>query len=173
LKEFSGQRPADFRETVNLNQVVEKAIGLTSSLIRKAADDFQVEYDENLPTFQGNSQRLGQVVINMVVNACQALTEPNRSLCIATGYLEESEEIYLKVQDSGRGMTAEVLAQSKDPFFTTRRDSGGTGLGLSISDTIIRNHGGWIDFSSEPRKGTTATILLPRYSQDEVIGRMI
>jgi len=52
----------------------------------------------------------------MVVNACQALTEPNRSLCIATGYLEESEEIYLKVQDSGRGMTAEVLAQAKDPF---------------------------------------------------------
>ncbi|MGB5230496.1 MAG: cache domain-containing protein [Desulfoprunum sp.] len=173
LKEFPGQRPADLRETVNLNQVVEKAIGLTSSLIRKAADDLQVEYDENLPTFQGNSQRLGQVVVNMVVNACQALTEPNRSLCIATGYLEESEEIYLKVQDSGRGMTAEVLAQAKDPFFTTRRDSGGTGLGLSISDTIIRNHGGWLDFSSEPRKGTTATILLPRYSQDEVIGRMI
>jgi polar amino acid transport system substrate-binding protein len=70
-------------------------------------------------------------------------------------------------------MSAEVLARIKDPFFTTKRDSSGTGLGLSISDTIIRNHGGWLDFSSEPQKGTTATILLPRYSSDEVIGRMI
>ncbi len=173
LKDFSGQKPSDLRETVNLNQVVEKAIGLTYSLIKKATDDFRVEYDENLPTLQGNSQRLSQVVINLVVNACQALTEPNRSLRITTGYFEESEEIFLKVRDSGRGMTVEVLARIKDPFFTTRRDSSGTGLGLSISDTIIRNHGGWLDFSSEPRHGTTATILLPRYSPDEVIGRMI
>ncbi len=173
LKDFSGQKPSDLRETVNLNQVVEKAVGLIASLIRKATSNFQLDLDENLPTLQGNSQRLGQVVINLVVNACQALTEPSQGLRICTGYLEESEEIFLEVRDSGIGMTAEVLARIKDPFFTTRRDSSGTGLGLSISDTIIRNHGGWLDFSSEPMHGTTATILLPRYGQDEVIGRMI
>jgi signal transduction histidine kinase len=173
LKDFSGQKPSDLRETVNLNQVVEKAVGLIASLIRKATSNFQLDLDENLPTLQGNSQRLGQVIINLVVNACQALTEPSQGLRICTGYLEESEEIFLEVRDSGIGMTAEVLARIKDPFFTTRRDSSGTGLGLSISDTIIRNHGGWLDFSSEPMHGTTATILLPRYSQDEVIGRMI
>lgn len=173
LKDFSGHKPSDHRETVNLNQVVEKAIGLISSLIKKATDDFHVNYSENLPTIQGNSQRLSQVVINLVVNACQALTESHQSLCLTTGYLEESEEIFLEVRDSGTGMAAEVLARIKDPFFTTKRDSSGTGLGLSISDTIIRNHGGWLDFSSEPQKGTTATILLPRYSSDEVTGRMI
>lgn len=173
LREFSGQKPSDFRETVNLNLVVEKAIGLIASLIKKATDNFQVTYHENLPTLQGNSQRLGQVVINLVVNACQALTEPNQSLHICTGYLEESEEVFLKVQDAGKGMTEEVLIRIKDPFFTTKRDSNGTGLGLSISDTIVRNHGGWLDFNSESLKGTTATILLPRYSPDEVIGRMI
>jgi PAS domain S-box-containing protein len=173
LKDFSGQKPSDHRETVNLNQVVEKAIGLISSLIKKATSNFQVVYAENLPNIQGNSQRLGQVIINLVVNACQALTDNSQSLCVTTGYIEESEEIFLEVRDSGAGMSAEVLARIKDPFFTTKRDSSGTGLGLSISDTIIRNHGGWLDFSSEPQKGTTATILLPRYSSDEVIGRMI
>ncbi len=173
LKEFSGQKPSDHRETVNLNQVVEKTIGLISSLIKKATSNFQVVYAENLPTIQGNSQRLGQVVINLVVNACQALTDTSQSLSVITGYIEESEEVFLEVRDAGAGMSAEVLARIKDPFFTTKRDSSGTGLGLSISDTIIRNHGGWLDFRSEPQQGTTATILLPRYSSDEVIGRMI
>jgi signal transduction histidine kinase len=173
LKDFSGQKPSDHRETVDLNRVVEKAIGLIFSLIKKATNDFQVVYAENLPTIQGNSQRLGQVIINLVVNSCQALTDNNQSIRVTTAYIEESEEIFLEVRDSGPGMSAEVLARIKDPFFTTKRDTSGTGLGLSISDTIIRNHGGWLDFSSDPRKGTTATVLLPRYSTDEVIGRMI
>lgn len=173
LKDFSGDKPSDLRETVDLNQVLGKAIGLISSLIKKATNNYQVVYSENLPTIQGNSQRLGQVVINLVVNACQSLTDNTQSLRITTGYIEESEEIFLEVRDAGAGMTPEVLARIKDPFFTTKRDSSGTGLGLSISDTIIRNHGGWLDFSSEPQKGTTATILLPRYSSDEVVGRMI
>ncbi len=173
LKDFSGQKPSDHRETVNLNHVVEKAVGLISSLIKKATGNFYVVYAENLPTIQGNSQRLGQVVINLLVNACQALTDNSQSLYVTTGYIEESEEIFLEVRDSGAGMSAEVLARIKDPFFTTKRDSSGTGLGLSISDTIIRNHGGWLDFNSEVHQGTTATILLPRYSSDEVTGRMI
>lgn len=173
LKEFSGHQPSDLRETVNLNQVAEKATGLISSLIKKATGNFEIVYYENLPTIQGNSQRLSQVIINLVVNACQALTSPDQSIRVTTGYIEESEEIFLEVRDTGPGMSREILARIKDPFFTTKRDSSGTGLGLSISDTIIRNHGGWLDFSSEPNKGTIATILLPRYSTDEVIGRMI
>lgn len=173
LKDFSGQRPSDLRETVNLNQEVEKAVGLVSGLIKKATSNFRLELDENLPTLQGNRQRLGQVIINLVVNACQALTDRDQEVQISTSYLEESEEIVLEVRDGGSGMPAEVLARIKDPFFTTRRDNGGTGLGLAISDTIIRNHGGWLEFTSMPRRGTVATVLLPRYSPDEISGRMI
>ncbi len=173
LKDFSGHKPSDLQETVNLNLVVEKAVGLVSSLIKKATNDFQIEYYENLPTLQGNSQRLGQVIINLIVNGSQALSDTGQGLHLKTGYLEESEEIFLEVRDFGSGMTSDVLARIKDPFYTTKRDCNGTGLGLAISDTIIRNHGGWLDFISTPGKGTVATILLPRYSQDEVVGRMI
>ncbi len=173
LKDFSGQRPADLRETVNMNLVIDKAVGLISSLIKKATDNFRVHYWENLPTLQGNSQRLGQVVINLVVNGCQALTAPTQTITITTGYLEESEEIYVEIRDTGIGMSPEVLSRIKDPFFTTRRNKSGTGLGLSISDTIVRNHGGWIDFRSVAGEGTTVTVLLPRYSNNEVTGRMV
>ena len=173
LKDFSGHKPSDLRETVNLNEVVEKAMGLISSLTKKATNDLKIDYSENLPTLQGNSQRLGQVVINLVVNGCQALGDSKNGIHLITGYLEESEEIFLEVRDFGKGMSPEVLSRIKDPFYTTKRDSNGTGLGLSISDTIIRNHGGWLDFKSQPDHGTTATILLPRYSNDEIQGRMI
>ena len=173
LKDFSGQKPSDLRETVNLNHVVDKAMGLISSLIKKATSNIEVSLDENLPTLQGNSQRLGQVTINLIVNGCQALTSPDQRLEIRTGYLEESEEVFLEVRDYGMGMNEDVLQRIKDPFFTTKRDNSGTGLGLSISDTIVRNHGGWLDFQSIPGEGTTATIMLPRYGPDEVPGRMI
>lgn len=173
LKDFSGQKPSELRETVYLNRVVDKSVGLVSSLIKKATDNFTVEYEENLPTLQGNSQRLGQVVINLVVNGCQALSDPSQSLTIRTGYLEESEEIFFEVQDQGAGMNETVLARITDPFFTTKRDSSGTGLGLSISDTIVRNHGGRLDFRSKPGEGTLVTVLLPRFSNDEIIGRMV
>lgn len=173
LKEFSRQRPPELQEAVNLNEVVRTSLGLLSSLIRKATNNFTVEYDENLPTLLGNSQRLGQVVINLVINSCQALSNEEQSLCITTSYLEESEEIILKVSDSGKGIPEDILERIKDPFFTTKRDNNGTGLGLSISDTIIRNHGGWLHFKSRLGYGTTATINLPRYSPNEIAGRMI
>lgn len=173
LKEFSRQHPSELREAVNLNQVVETSVGLLSSFIKKATRDFKVEYDENLPTMPGNSQRLGQVVINLLVNACQATDDPDKPIRVTTSYLEESEEIILKVSDHGTGMTPELLERIKDPFFTTKRDNSGTGLGLSISDTIIRNHRGWLNFKSEPGRGTTATARLPRYDMNEIAGRMI
>lgn len=173
LKEFSRQRSSDQQEAVNLNEVVRISVGLLSSLISKATSNFEVHYDENLPTMLGNSQRLEQVVINLIMNGCQALNTKDRLLAVTTHYLEESEEIILEVYDEGKGMTPETLERIKDPFFTTKRESSGTGLGLAISDTIIRNHGGWLHFRSEPGQGTTATIRLPRYRPDEIIGRMI
>jgi PAS domain S-box-containing protein len=173
LKEFSRQNPADLREAVNLNQVVETSIGLLTGLLKKATTDLRVELDENLPTLPGNSQRLGQVIINLLVNACQATDDPGKPIIITTSYLEESEEVVLEIIDQGIGMSQDVLERIKDPFFTTRRDSSGTGLGLSISDTIIRNHRGWLNFKSDLSRGTTATVRLPRYDMNEIIGRMI
>ncbi|MEJ2660202.1 MAG: cache domain-containing protein [Desulfobacteraceae bacterium] len=161
LKEFSGQRPSEFEDMVDLNSVVRKSIGLTGTMIKKASSEFQATYAEHIPTFQGNAQRLEQVIINLLVNACQAMAEKRMPLRVATGYDASSRTVVVEVEDGGCGMAPDVIDRITDPFFTTKRDSGGTGLGLSISDTIIREHGGRLEFRSTPGAGTVATVRIP------------
>jgi len=67
----------------------------------------------------------------------------------------------VKIKDEGAGMSQYVLQRIKEPFFTTKKDTGGTGLGIPISSQIIEKHGGQLDFESTPKQGTTAVILLP------------
>ena len=148
-----GSDRGDVKNAVDLNDVVQKAVGLVSSLIKKATFDFQARYADNLPTFKGNGQRIEQVVINLLVNACQAMEDRHKPLRIATGYSQRSAALFVEVRDTGMGMPPEILQRITDPFFTTKRDSGGTGLGLSISDTIIREHGGRLDFDTLAGQG--------------------
>jgi PAS domain S-box-containing protein len=161
LKDFAGQRPANVQDTVDLNEIVKKAAGLVASMIKKSSSEFQLHFAEQLPVFQGHGQRIEQVVINLLVNACQAMAEKRRPLRMATGYDARSCTLYVEVEDGGCGMSPEVIARVTDPFFTTKRDSGGTGLGLSISDTIVRDHGGRLEFRSTPGVGTVATVRIP------------
>lgn len=161
LKEFAGQKPGDIKDRVDLNNVVQKALGIVSSMVKKGTTDFQCDYGPGLPTFRGNGQRIEQVIINLVVNACQAMEKTAKSLRLATGYIEQKGTLYISVKDNGCGISPDVVARITDPFFTTRRDSGGTGLGLSISDTIVRDHGGHIEFETVEGEGTTATVWIP------------
>jgi polar amino acid transport system substrate-binding protein len=70
------------------------------------------------------------------------------------------------VEDEGMGIPPETLPHIRDPFFTTRHDKGGVGLGLSISSRIVEEHGGTMEFTSEPGKGTTVSVLLPAHRAD-------
>jgi signal transduction histidine kinase len=161
LKDFSGQRPSGLQDMVDINSAVKKSTTLVATMIKKASSEFQVHYAEHLPTFRGNAQRIEQVIINLLVNACQAMEGKRNPLRVATGYDAPSRSVTVAVEDGGCGMEPEMIARITDPFFTTRRDSGGTGLGLSISDTIIREHGGRLEFRSTPGAGTVATIRIP------------
>ena len=135
--------------------------------------DFQAIYAEGLPSFKGNGQRIEQVVINLLVNACQAMDDHRKPLRIITGGDGNAAFLFVKVQDAGIGMPPEVVKRATDPFFTTKRDRRGTGLGLSISDTIIRDHGGRLEFDSLPGQGTTVTAWIPCEcaAMDHEVGR--
>jgi signal transduction histidine kinase len=161
LKEFAGIHPSHSLGDVDLNVVVQKALGLVRSLIKKSASDLQVHLASGLPDVYGNGQRIEQVAVNLLVNACQAAAAAPMALRVTTGVEEQRRELFLRIEDTGVGMTPEVLERIADPFFTTRRDRGGTGLGLSISHTIVRDHGGRMEFESQPGRGTTATVYLP------------
>ncbi len=161
LKDFARQTPSEMNDIVDINTAVSKAIVLVKNLIKKSTNHFSVDYGEDLPQFKGNAQRVEQVVINLLVNSCQALKDSEQSLKVTTGYNKKLSKLVVEIRDNGVGMPPEVLKRIKDPFFTTKRDDGGTGLGLSISDRIIQDHNGTMEFSSQSNKGTTVKVSLP------------
>ncbi|MDB1125382.1 transporter substrate-binding domain-containing protein [Vibrio algarum] len=161
LRDFARQEPQVLSDNVDLNQVVAAAIRLTDRTIKSATDDFSVSYGELLPLFKGNSQRLQQVIINLIVNACQALDNAKQAIRIKTEYQAANRRIKITVIDEGCGIDAKHISRLTDPFFTTKRKDGGTGLGLSISSNIIEEHGGKLLFESELGKGTQIKLIIP------------
>ncbi|HEB10325.1 MAG TPA: PAS domain S-box protein [Spirochaetales bacterium] len=168
LKEFSRQDSPKLDNIVNLNVVVNSALTLVSNMIKNSTRNFKMELTPDLPVVKGNFQRLEQVVINLLQNACQALPNVERSIFVATRYDKKNREIILEIRDEGVGIPPESILKIKDPFFTTRRDTGGSGLGLSVSSAIIEEHGGSLNYFSKPGQGTRAIVTLPlKYSRAE------
>ena len=167
LKDFARDNPSAMGDLVDLNDVVGKAVGLTANLTKKSTRRFTMTCHENLPCFRGNAQRIGQVVINLVVNACQALPDADCAVTVSTGVDEDRQHVFCEIRDEGAGIDAATLKRITDPFFTTRREKGGTGLGLAISDRIVRDHGGSMIFESTPGTGTTVRVEFPAAQQTQ------
>jgi PAS domain S-box-containing protein len=161
LKNYVRDDTADLTQTVDINAVIKSAVSLLANLLKTATHKFSVAYGNNLPLLKGNFQRLEQVMINLIQNACQALSNNDKGIFISTADDNQQSNIVITIRDEGVGMPLETVEHIMDPFFTTRHDDGGIGLGLSISSRIVEEHGGTIRFSSEPGEGTTATITLP------------
>ncbi|MFC1715094.1 ATP-binding protein [Candidatus Poribacteria bacterium] len=161
LKDFARQDTGELDQLVDINSVIEAAILIAGNLIKKCTECFTYEYGDNLPKIRGNVQQLEQVIINLITNSCQALQDRQKSAYISTSYNKEADSIIVKVRDEGMGISPKDLGHIMDPFFTTKRSSGGTGLGLSISYSIVKAHGGDLEFTSEVGKGTTAVLSLP------------
>ncbi len=160
LKDFARRDAPAMDEAVDINEVVRSALTLTRNRIQKATLDLAVDLSDGLPTVQGSSQRIEQVIVNLILNACDALESTSQGIRIATA-LTDNGWITITVADEGAGIPSELLDRIRDPFFTTKRDSGGTGLGLSISTGIVEDHGGTLELTSEEGHGTAATISLP------------
>ncbi len=161
LKDFSRQENDDIREPFNFNEVVATAIRLAENSINNSTDHFTVSYSSNLPTIKGNAQRIEQVIINLIINACQALSDRSKAINVRTYTLPEEQQVCLEIKDEGCGIEAENLSRLLDPFFTTRREQGGTGLGLSVSSGIVLAHNGLLKFKSTPKQGTRVILALP------------
>jgi PAS domain S-box-containing protein len=161
LKNFVRKDISGMTQSVNVNDVLLSAISLISNMIKKSTHRFSVEYAMDLPVLTGQAQRLEQVFINLIQNACQALTDSEKGIFVSTYWDEANNDIRIKIQDQGVGISPESLPQITDPFFSTKHDSGGVGLGLSISSRIVEAHDGRLTFISEVGEGTTAEVFLP------------
>ncbi len=165
LKGFARQDQGEAFYTLDLNLVVKSSLTLLTNMLKKSTTKLSVDLFTDLPLVQGNFQRLEQVFINLIQNACQALPDQSRGVFISTRAGEEPDTVVFEVRDEGIGIRTEDLPKILDPFFTTKRDTGGTGLGLSISATIVQEHGGRMEHLSERRQGTTARVILPSLAQ--------
>ena len=165
LRDFARPRSSGTQATFDLNQAVQRALRLLTPLIRRKTTRFHVDLAEDIPPMRGESQQVEQIVVNLVVNALEALPDTEDRVIVATGVDAAESRVILSVQDEGVGIPPEHLAHLCDPFFTTKHDSGGTGLGLAITATLVRAHGGRMAFASEPGGGTRALVMLP-YSKE-------
>lgn len=163
LKDFAREQPDEIWQEVDINQVVETAVRLVDKSIRTASEHFSIHLANTQPIVMGNAQRIEQVVINLILNACDALTDPKQALRIHTANSLDGSEVYIIIEDQGCGIEADAMKRLTDPFFTTKRESGGTGLGLSVSAGIVKAHQGYLSFDSTVGIGTTVTVALPAY----------
>lgn len=161
LKDFARQDSSAAVETVDFNAVVQAAVRLVDSSLRSSTTRFEAQYAPSLPPILGNAQRIEQVVVNLLLNACQALPDMERGIFLSTFHDQAAGTVVLTLADEGLGIAPEHLARLTDPFFTTKRESGGTGLGLSVSATIVNEHSGALTFESTPGTGTTVSLTLP------------
>ncbi len=140
----------------NLNNIVDSVVNIVWNNIKNKVQ-LKKEYGE-IPPVTCNSQQLGQVFLNLLVNASQAIPDAG-TITIRTE--KAGEFIAVKISDTGCGIPDDVKEKMFQPFFTTKGAEEGTGLGLSITYDIVKKHGGEIRVESQVGKGTTFTVLLP------------
>jgi PAS domain S-box-containing protein len=166
LKVFSRVQD-DRRGAVDIQKVLESTLRMAWNEIRHRAK--LIKTYTKVPRVDANESRLGQVFLNLIVNAAQAIPEGNAAsneLRISTAF--EDERVVVRVADTGAGMTPEVQARLFTPFFTTKPTGVGTGLGLAISHKIITSLGGTMTFTSTPGRGTEFRVALPIAPPDAV-----
>ncbi|MFL5581536.1 MAG: PAS domain S-box protein [Gemmatimonadaceae bacterium] len=168
LLTFARQHPPE-RRVADLNRVVEDTLELRRYALRMEQVELEVQLDGALPLTWADPFQLQQVVLNLLTNAEQALTDWDgpRRVRIATAH--EGGRLALTVSDSGPGIAPESVDRIFNPFFTTKPVGQGTGLGLSISDGIVREHGGRIRVESVPGRGATFVVELPVVAPEEML----
>src|SRR3984893_8224644 len=161
---YFSRPPAPGKGPINLSELVQRTLHLHTYSLRK--NNITVDFlpEPSLPVVNGDSHQLMQIFLNLILNAEQAMREA-RDLGTLRIRLEKSgKAVAATFQDDGPGISAEVLPNIFDPFYTTKRPGRGTGLGLSICKAILREHGGEIEASSGPGGGAVFKVSLPAQS---------
>ncbi|MCK4595835.1 PAS domain-containing sensor histidine kinase, partial [candidate division WOR-3 bacterium] len=154
---FARQMPTR-KTSVNLNQIIKEGLYFLESRCTTQGVKLKRFLSSDLPEIIADPAQLNQVLVNLVVNAAQAMPEGG-DLTITTKAIDE--KVLLIIEDMGVGMSEEVIKQIFIPFFTTKDVGQGTGLGLPVVHGIVTSHGGSIKVESKVGKGTCFEIRLP------------
>ncbi len=166
------QKPPE-RHAVALNDIVQAAADMLGYTMRSHGIDVKLQLAGGMPVVQADADQLGQVVLNLMVNAQQAMAavagfDGPRVLTVSTGVEaarpdqpRREPRVWLRVADTGPGVPAAVRERLFEPFFTTKAAGFGTGLGLSVSRSIVREHGGELMLETREEPGASFRLSLP------------
>ncbi len=156
---FTGRQTAT-RDSLHLHDLVDHTMALRESAPNRAHVEIVHKRATRLPFVLGDRARLQQALLNIILNAEQAITDSGSSGAITVTTRAEGSSVVVEIEDTGPGIAPDVLPRIFEPFFTTKEVGQGTGLGLAITYGIVQDHGGAITAASSPR-GTAFTIVLP------------
>jgi two-component system, NtrC family, sensor kinase len=149
----------------DLNKLVRTTLGLADHKLRLMSAEIVPDLQENLPQIECDSSQIQQVILNLVMNAGEAMKPRGGGRLTVHTRLANAEEAELSVEDTGEGIAPENLAKIFDPFFTTKADAKGVGLGLAVVYGIVKAHDGDVEVTSKRNEGTTFKITLPLKSR--------
>ena len=155
---FARRRPA-VRRLVALKDVIDDSLEMLHERLAHHGVNVVAELPEHMPLVRADPDQISQVLLNLFINALHAMSEGGT---LKVTVKPEPDAVVLMIADTGHGIPRENLGKIFTPFFTTKEVGKGTGLGLTVVHGIIQEHGGSIAVESEPGKGTTFTIRLPR-----------
>jgi signal transduction histidine kinase len=158
LLKFSRQEKVTF-ESVDVNQVAKDAMAIVEHQLEMNKVKLISDLDDALPNISGNANQIQQVLINLMINAQQAMEGRPGEVTVATS--ANNGHVEVQVIDTGPGIPEELQAKIFEPFFTTKPVGKGTGLGLSVSYGIIQEHKGDIQLTSSPDEGTCFSLTFP------------
>jgi signal transduction histidine kinase len=166
LMQFSRLEKGEYSE-ISVNEVVQKSIAIVDHQLSLKDVRIDSELAADIPSISGNANQLQQVLMNLMINAQQAIGEEGGRVNLATFIDEDS--VYIAVSDSGPGIDEDVAAKVFEPFYTTKPAGQGTGLGLSVTYGIIQDHGGDISVKRAENGGAKFVVKLPLKSEQTVV----
>ncbi|MBN1686888.1 MAG: HAMP domain-containing protein [Spirochaetales bacterium] len=161
LKSYVRDESDSPAENVNVNDIVLSSVDLCRPVIKQSTRNFVLNLSDGLPPVRISGQRLKQVIVNLLMNACQALLRREDGIVCSTLRSVPENTVTVTVKDEGVGISASDLSRVFTPLFTTKRESGGTGLGLAVCRTIVEENHGTISLESEAGCGTVARVTFP------------
>jgi len=161
LKNFSRQSNVAEKAPMQVNSAVKNAMRLAQTTLRTSAVEVNLKLGENLPDIDGNHQSIEQIILNILINAVQAIDHDQGQIEVTTGFRNKDGRVYIRITDNGKGISTTIAEKMFLPFITDKQSSGGTGLGLSVSYSLVKAHEGEIIFDTRPGAGTSFTVYLP------------
>ena len=151
------------KEVMDIHRIIDDVLAFVQHHSQIEHIDIEKIYSPSVQPLRVDEKKIGQVLINLMMNAIHAVGKKGR-IRISTDVSETEEVLRIQIADDGHGIEPRHLKKIFDPFFTTKTTGEGTGLGLSVSYGIVQNHGGHIQVKSRPGEGSVFTVVLPAVS---------